>query len=130
MEAVVQKSSVEVPAGFTARQVAERAFWLAWQACGSPMGMGILRDRDGVTESDVAKNVKSNGDYPCNPNEEPGRLYGDYVFGRMMKLAIRFDATTVTSRSDAPRSDYQSWCVKYPTYQSLLDAAVASLVGK
>lgn len=122
-------SMVTIPCA-DAESVAREAFWLAWLACGKPMGMGVLQDHPGATKEQVSANVESRGDYPGGTAmlpRKPGELYGDYVFGRMMKLMIGFDDHGVTVRSDAPKPDYQSWCRKYPTYQALIEAAIASL---
>lgn len=120
--------------------VVKRAMWLAWQAwqaCGGPSGMGVLQNRSGVTEEDVWKNLNAGGlggDYPrlpkevivANPNR-PGKVYGDYVFGRKMKTGFEWDDGSVTFRDDLPRRDYQAWCHKYPTTLALVEAAIASL---
>ena len=52
--------------------------------------------------------------------------YLDYVDGRMVKLSMRHMADGTWDCPDhEPRSDYQSWVRVYPTYQALVDAAVA-----
>ena len=112
--------------------VAKRAFFLAYEACGGARGMGLLQAVQGAAEDDVWRNVRSAGDYGAGAEKlmrasEPGRAYGDYVFGRMMKLSIEFDGQAVTVRDDVPRSDYQSWCRKYRTYAELVRAAIESL---
>ncbi len=105
-------------------QVVQEAFWLAWKACGGSLGMGRFQDRPGATKEDVWANVSESGDYPYKVNDnKPGKVYGDYVFGRMMKLGLEWDETGVTVRDDAPRPDYQAWCRKYPTYEDLVLAA-------
>lgn len=40
---------------YTGEQVAKRIFWLAWQACGGPFGMGILQNHPGANEDDKAR---------------------------------------------------------------------------
>lgn len=112
-------------------QVVRRAFWLAWQACGGTAGMGFFQDRPGADEESVWKNVRSAGDYGrggmiTNP-DKPGEAYGDYVFGRMMKLGLKWDADGVECRDDIPRIDYQEWCHKYPSFAVLVNAAIADL---
>jgi hypothetical protein len=50
----------------------------------------------------------------------------DYVQGRMVKLWINRDRAEPgvwTCPDTEPRSDYQSWRHKYPTWQALLAAA-------
>jgi hypothetical protein len=73
------------------------------------------------------------GDYPTgkglsvsDPNR-PGKVYGDYVYGRMLKVGFAWGAVSVTILDGTPRADYQSWCGKYPTYQNLVEAAIESL---
>lgn len=115
------KIQVEKP-----EEVLKEMFWLAWQACGSPMGMGWLQNRPSATKEDVWNNVANAGDYCANFNR-PGTLNGDYVFGRMMKLYVRYDNSSIELPDGTPRADYQSWCGTYPTYQALYDAAVKNV---
>ena len=115
--------------GATGEQVAKRAFWLAWQACGGPLGMGVFQDRAGVTEEEVWEGARGANDYQgfgakCS---KPGESTGDYVFGRMMKLHIEFEDDTVSTRDEAPTRDYQAWCGRYPSYDALIDAAAKDL---
>lgn len=107
-------------------EVTRRAFYLAWQACGGTFGMGFLKNAPGSSEADVWRNVQTRGDYtPQEP--KPGEAYGDYVFGRMMKLSVRWDETGVSVPDSEPRGDYQAWCGKYPSYKALIEAAIESL---
>lgn len=111
--------------------VVKRAFFLAWQACGGPLGMGFLQDPGrAVTEDDVWGQAYGKRDYPDGntlaPNK-PGDVYGDYVFGRMMKLSLKWDAEGVEFRDGSPRPDYQAWCGDYPTYPALIQAAIDTL---
>ena len=111
-----------------AETVVKRMFFLAWMACGSPMGMGIFQDRPTSTEEDVWNNVCNAGDYfGMRQKKENGEAYGDYVFGRMMKLRIKYTKDTIDIREDEPDCEYQSWCRFYPTYEALLDAALKEL---
>lgn len=108
-------------------EVAKEAFWLAWQACGGPAGMGVLQDRGGVTRDDVWKAVSGQEatDYVV-PQGGELRPYGDYVFGRMMKLGMDITSEGISVRDSEPRWDYQAWCSRYPTYESLIaEAAIA-----
>src|SRR6266446_1478173 len=97
------------------------------------MGMGILQSHDRATKEEVLANVQDKGDYPKGANEipgfadKPGEMYGDYVFGRMMKLGLQWGKDFVEFRDSVPRPDYQSWCRKYPTYEALIQAAIESL---
>lgn len=112
-------------------ELVRRAFFLAYNACGGAMGMGVFQTRDGVTEDHVWQNVLNRGDYPggAHSSDRPEHPYGDYVFGRMMKLSAEFNEAkgTVTISDSKPRHDYQSWCGKYPTYESLFVAAATEL---
>lgn len=106
--------------------IVKRMFWLAWLAAGSPVGMGFLRDNPNAGEDDVWENVMGGGDHAiCRYG--PGDTYGDYVFGRMLKLKIRWDDKSITLPRYQPNPAYQAWCLEYPTYESLLQAAKATL---
>lgn len=126
--------------------VVKRAFYLAFVACGGAVGMGVFQDRGpGVTEDQVWKNVQNEGDYTgAVHNNRPGHAYGDYVFGRMMKLSVEWDERkgTINVPGHAPQADYQGWSsgkprvesdvprvggVKYPSYMALFEAAAQSL---
>ena len=67
-------------------EVMKEAFWLAWNACGGPLGMGFLQNKPDATKENIWDNVTVSGDYPMPINR--GEVYGDYVFGRMMKLGF------------------------------------------
>lgn len=105
--------------------LAKRMFWLAYQAS-SPLGMGFLQARSNVTEEDVWRNVNISGDYAYH-NDQPGKPYGDYVFGRMMKVGCEVGVDYVQCRDGEAAWDYQSWAGTYPMFEALLQAAVASL---
>lgn len=103
--------------------VVKAAYWLAWKACGGPLGMGVLQDRPGANKDDVWAQVK-----PIETKSRPGNwCNGDYVFGRMMKLYVKFDADSIHYDDHEPHPEYQAWCRLYPTYESLLLAACESL---
>lgn len=132
------------------KAVVQRAFYLAFLAAGAAVGMGVLQDRGGVTEEQVWKNVATRGDYgggliPGMDDASKGKAYGDYVFGRMLKLRIEFNESegTITFTDSAPQADYQGWSSgkprvaadvprtpgeKYPTYAALIEHA-ASQIG-
>lgn len=113
----------------TAKNFAKRAFYLAWQCCGGPMGMGIFQDNPGASEDDIWKNVSTAGDYPINTNGE--RLYGDYVFGRMMKWGCELnDNNELEVRDGEFRPDYQGFARIYPDNQALFKDVAASLQCK
>lgn len=106
--------------------LAKRIVFLAWKACGGPMGMGILQNNPGAGEAEVWKQAFGRGDYG-GMGAKAGQVYADYVFGRMMKLTLSWDASSVTLSDAECRLDYQSWCSTYPTYEALAKAAIASL---
>ncbi len=104
----------------------------AWQACGGPVGMGVFQDRGSqVPEADVINNISRAGDYPGGllSRDKPGELYGDYVFGRMMKTSVRYTDDIVDIGHGKPRPDYQAWASRYPTYEKLVEAALATIPG-
>jgi hypothetical protein len=107
--------------------VVKKAFYLAWVACGGPVGMGFLQNNPGADIDSVWNNVQSAGDYPGGASlhrQEKGSAYGDYVFGRMMKLGLNWNEDSVTFTDAQPRPDYQAWCRKYKTYKDLVEAAI------
>ncbi len=113
--------------------VVKRMFWLGWQACGGPLGLGFLQNTPGADEGQVWDNVASHGDYPgtigaLSDDDGKKSVKGDYVFGRMMKLSVSWspDGTIVVS-DNAPRADYQAWCREYETCEALCNAAIESL---
>ena len=95
-------------------KVLQEALWLAWQAAGHPMGMGVLQDNPIATRDDVWKNATGRGDYAMATSRE-GDLHADYVFGRMLKLSLRYDDTRIVVPEQKPTRDYQSWCGEYRT---------------
>lgn len=110
--------------------VVRRCFFLAWKAS-EAVGLGALHGLLGggdKTEAQVWQNVTGQEDYPAGYNtNRPGEAFGDYVFGRMVKLAVRWGDDWVETPDMTPRKDYQSWAGDYPTYPSLVAAAVRSL---
>ena len=113
------------------KAIVDEAFWLAWQACGGTCGMGLLQDRSGVDKAAVIKNVETAGDYCGISHSRPGEMDADYVFGRMMKMHVKFDdkTGTITVRDGKVALDYQAWGRKYPTYEALIKAAIESVQG-
>lgn len=109
-----------VPSGMSARAVARRCLWLAF--CQSQTaGMGFLHTKDAakITEEDLERNCLRADD---------GEYLGDYVAGRMVKLAVKYDEKRgVVSMQDNFRPDYQSFAPVYRTPLELVDAAVASI---
>jgi hypothetical protein len=110
-----------------------RFFYLLWKACGGPVGMGILQDisRLGPLQPDeeekhVIQMVLGGGDNGINFGRG---LYADYIFGRMMKVGMRFpdgaegDSATIEVDDGPARPDYQGWSVTYSTAADGLRAA-------
>lgn len=125
---------IQVPAPLKTTDVLKRAMFLAYTACGHATGMGFLQARENVSEDAVWKNVVGAGDYPggnlFNNNkvaEGKGRVYADYVFGRMMKVGFEWDGDQIEVFEAGPRYDYQGWCIKYKSYGDLVEAAIKSL---
>lgn len=110
------------------QEVVKEALWLAWKA-GHVMGMGVLQMNPGATKEDVwnHETMSPLGSDIVIGGTGPGRLRADYVFGKMMKLTIEWDSEGVTVPDSVPRSDYQSWSYKYPTYERLIKEAVNNL---
>ncbi|MFW6122210.1 MAG: hypothetical protein ACOC80_15110 [Petrotogales bacterium] len=118
-------------------EVAKEVFWIAWQNSNC-LGLGLLRNSPSSSKEDVWNNITNAGDYPCNMNcnivKNNFDIYGDYVFGRMMKLSVYFNIDTgeivVGNDNIPPRQDYQSWCSQYETYDDLLQEAIKNVSGK
>jgi len=80
-----------------------------------PVGLGFLQfeRKDYSTDDMVFQSQKGDG------------FHIDYFRGRMVKLHLFYDATSDLweTPEQEPDPEYQSWCHKYPTWKSLLDAA-------
>ena len=118
--------------GATPEQFAKRAFFLLWQACGGPLGMGVFQDRPNADEDKVWNNVMNAGDYSFGAAKslnapKSGSPYGDYVFGRMMKWGLQYDENTVTINDRDYRPDYQGWSRQYKDNDAIVKAVCASL---
>lgn len=103
--------------------VAQEAVWLAWSAAGGTSGYGFLRDNPDADKAVVWDNAYNMGDYSGRHGERASSVNADYVFGRMLKLRFEISECNLEIPDSTPRRDYQGWCGKYPTYQSLFDAA-------
>lgn len=103
----------------------KRLFYVAWQASVT-LGMGRIQANPAATEADVWRNIWHAGDYPVRVTPaQPGVVNADYVFGKMMKLAVTFTETMFSvTHGEAPRYDYQSWALIYPNVDKLIDAVV------
>ncbi len=112
-----------------ALNVAKKAIYLAWQACGGPMGAGFLQDKGEHPEDAVWTQAYDQRDY-AGRHGPAERVSADYVFGRMMKLHFTLKANTIKHDTYEPRRDYQAWCGRYPTYAALFDAAEKAVLEK
>lgn len=116
-----------VPAPHSPKAIVKRAFFLAYQACKVEFGNGVLQARRDATEEDVWHNVVNRSDYPgaqLPPETEP---YGDYVFGRMMKLHVRYDDRLIAVPKGTASVSHQMWAGTYPSFANLFECAAASL---
>ena len=114
--------------GVTSEQFTKRMMFLAWIACGGPSGMGFLQNRPNATEDEVWTNVKTRGDYPGGRDDQPDEVYGDYVFGRMMKFGASYGPDGIKINTEKPRPDYQSWGFRYKTTKDLIRATEKSFI--
>lgn len=107
--------------GVSGEALAKRMLKLAWDAS-SVRGMGVLQDRGPALSEDDIWSRKSDNGFGC----KEGTINADYVFGRMMKLRLGYDATSVTIDDEYWSPDYQSFCRRFNNAEHLFDAAVAS----
>ena len=105
--------------------VAKEMFWLAWKACGGPLGMGYLQDNPQATKDDIWESVtgKTLTDYSRSRTDDSKKPYGDYVFGRMMKMGLTINSDHLDLRDGNLNREYQAWCTVYPTYEDLVRKA-------
>lgn len=96
----------------------KRAFFLAWQAIGHTTGMGAFQDHPSATEQEVWKHVFAPG---------TSEIYGDYVFGRMMKWGVKVKDDIITAADFDFRPDYQGVSPTYKDNKALFDATAKSL---
>src|SRR6185295_20109256 len=93
------------------RAVAKRMLKLAFDAS-SVVGMGVFQYRRRQKDDDSI----------WNEFYDKGSVVADYLNGRMMKLYFNFGDDFVESTEMNWRPDYQSFCTKYPTFESLVNA--------
>lgn len=108
-------------------ETAREAFWLAYQASSPARGMGALQARDDASREEVFENVKNEGDYPGPSRSEDGEYYGDYVFGRMLKLRLEIEEGGVEVPESEPDRSYQSWATVYSSYEDLVRTAAQNV---
>lgn len=93
----------------------------------------FLQAMPNATEDEVWDNVMNRGDYPGGSsvfsNKKDNEAYGDYVFGRMMKLNIKFDkdAGTIEISDRKPDASYNGWAFTYSSCKELAEDAARSL---
>lgn len=104
---------IELSKNVKPEDVASKAMFLAYKAS-RVVGMGHFQAREGVTESDVWEAVTDVGNL----------ARADYVFGRMMKLTLRWTKNAISFPDGDCAHDYQSWCLKYPTFENLVRHAI------
>lgn len=97
--------------------VAKRATWNAWLHS-AVVGMGIYQDRGPQPEDVVWQEATSGSATAVNC---------DYIFGRMMKLYFMVRGNEILQPIGDCRSDYQSWCRQYRSYDDLFNAAEKEL---
>lgn len=78
------------------------------------VGMGVLHNRPGFEFKPDNIVFINHGGQDC--------IDVDYAMGRMVKLSIHRvkDNIWEIRRGSSPRSDYQSWCYKYPSEFDLI----------
>lgn len=104
----------------TTKQLLARALWLAFQAS-APTGLGFFHAgaANALTEEKLAADFAE--------DIEAGKIYTDYVAGRMMKTSfITDDKGNLSISPGVPRHDYQSWAGTYRTAAELLAAVEKS----
>src|SRR5260221_14295620 len=91
-----------------AMEIAKKAVYLAWQACGGTSGFGILQDRGAQPLEAVWDQAYNRKDYSGRHSGTPAsEVSADYVFGRMLKLYFSVDGDSVYVSDNQPRRDYQ-----------------------
>jgi len=105
--------------------VAKRVLWLAFQAA-QAVGMGIWHAGEAARQTEASLWNHLQPVYKSGGN---CAIYTDYVFGRQMKTTVLFqiEKHEIAVEPAIPRADYQSWCVKYPTSEELVSAAIKEL---
>lgn len=109
---------------FKPEVIARRMLWLAFQAA-KPLGMGALM-------MDAARNATEDDVFRLCANMPNNYgafvLLADYVYGRCVKMVLNVNSRDVAWSTGCELSpQYQTWCVQYPTYRDLHQAAIASL---
>jgi len=116
--------------GCEPKALVSRMMYLAWKAS-RMTGAGFLQNRGELSEDQVWQVMYEKEDYPGNsPFMSPNKLgdvYADYVAGRMMKFRLKWTDDTIGTGNGPWRSDYQSFCCTYPTFNDLMAAALKTM---
>ncbi|MGV8151871.1 MAG: hypothetical protein ACP5OG_02225 [Candidatus Nanoarchaeia archaeon] len=131
---------IKIDSKFNVIDIVKKMFYLAWNACRTPKGMGILQDNPCASEEDVWKNICNSEDYNgmgknCNVSlNQTGQnmVHADYVFGRMMKLTLSWNSKDNTIKlqeatENYPNLDYQAWCKVFTSEKELYESALKVL---
>ena len=110
-------------------EVVAQAFYLAWKACGGPAGLGFLQDKPQASKEDVMSNIRCNGDYPGDKINSSGKLFADYVFGRMLKTLLEYTEDSVIFSDSKPHPEYQGWARTFSSFEELVKTAVSLVEG-
>jgi len=113
-----------------AMAVVKRMVFLAYAACGGPVGMGVFQDMrlggKNPDEERIWKCAFNSEDYAMKHTAD-NEVYCDYVFGRMMKWGCKWNGNVITIRNCKFSLDYNAFCHTYPNDQTLVAAAIESL---
>lgn len=111
-------------------EVAKEMVWLAWQACGGPLGMGWLQNRPGASKQEVwAATMSSRHGFIDLEHSTLEVVKADYVFGRRMKLYFWYTNIEVgyDDYREQASPDYNAWAGTYKTLGDLLAAAKTAI---
>lgn len=102
----------------TTEVFAKRLFYNLWLVS-SVAGMGVFQDRGVVPQEVVIERAINDTEYSGTRPLPNGKLYGDYIFGRMMKTGFEWNEKEISipDSYQKPRLNYQSWARQYPTIE-------------
>lgn len=104
------------------------AFFLAYQAASPASGMGMLQARENPPREEIFQNVATEGDYPGGATRSgDNEFYGDYVFGRMLKLRLGVTENGVEVPTTEISRRYQGWANTYGSYEELVETAAENV---
>jgi hypothetical protein len=100
-------------------QLASAFMLIAYERCGSELGMGFLQAVNGMNLDTIRKHILER---PSYINTGWTSFSGDYIAGRMVKTSIEFESTIglVEIKDNAPRPDYQGWSSGVPSDPGVL----------